>query len=67
MMPSDERNYYQGHAAADVAATYGTNLATTLAVYIERIPAPLSALRADRAGALQTDRSIAELAPTVAG
>ena len=40
MMPSDERNYYQGHAAADVAATYGTNLATTLAVYIERIPAP---------------------------
>jgi integrase len=52
MMPSDERNYYQGHAAADVAATYGTNLTTTLAVYIERIPAPLSALRADRAGAL---------------
>jgi integrase len=52
MMPSDERNYYQGHAAADVAATYGTNLATTLAVYIERIPAPLSALRADTAGAL---------------
>jgi len=43
MMPSDERNYYQGHAAADVAATYGTNLATTLAVYIERLPAPLSA------------------------
>ena len=52
MMPSDERNYYQGHAAADVAATYGTNLTTTLAVYIERIPAPLSALRSDRAGAL---------------
>jgi integrase len=40
-VPGDERNYYQGHAAADVAATYGEHLIETLRDYIERIPAPL--------------------------
>jgi integrase len=40
-VPGDERNYYQGHAAPDVAATYGEHLTDTLRDYIERIPAPL--------------------------
>jgi len=40
-VPGDERNYYQGHAAADVAATYGEHLIETLRDYIERIPAPV--------------------------
>ena len=40
-VPTDERNYYQGHSAADVAATYGEHLTETLRDYIERIPAPV--------------------------
>jgi hypothetical protein len=40
LMPRDERDFYNGHAAGDVAATYAENLATTLSTYIERIPNP---------------------------
>jgi integrase len=42
-LPKDERDFYMGHAAGDVAATYGENLATTLSDYIERIPNPTAA------------------------
>jgi hypothetical protein len=41
-MPKDERDFYCGHAAGDVAATYGQNLATTLSDWIEKIPNPTS-------------------------
>jgi hypothetical protein len=40
LMPKDERNFYSGHAADDVAATYGENLPATLNAYIKRIPHP---------------------------
>jgi hypothetical protein len=30
LMPKDERDFYSGHAAGDVAAIYAENLATTL-------------------------------------
>jgi integrase len=40
-VPGDERNYYQGHAAADVAATYGDHLIETLRDYIELTPSPV--------------------------
>jgi hypothetical protein len=39
-VPKDEKDYYGGHAAGDVAATYADmgTLAATLSNYIERIP-----------------------------
>ena len=41
LMPK-ERDFYSGHAAGDVAATYGENLPAALSDYIQE-PTPLSA------------------------
>jgi hypothetical protein len=38
--PKDERDFYCGHAAGDLAATYGQNWATTLSDWIQKIPNP---------------------------